>query len=91
MGSSKRFAPATAERTTYYVSDRPEAYEIWGEIDHETAARIGHLIADRAGRQFPEIEFRVDAAWHVHQPGTEGVAAYIEEHLPDWVDEARGA
>jgi hypothetical protein len=77
-----------AERPVYYVSDRPEAYEIWGEISHDGAARIGRLIAERAGRHFPSIEFRVDGAWHLHQPGTERVAAFIEEHLQTCVTEA---
>jgi len=76
-----------AERPIYYVSDRPEAYDIWGEIDHQTALRIGRLIAERAGSRFPEIEFRVDAGWHRHAPGTEIVTAFIEEHLAAWLDE----
>jgi hypothetical protein len=80
--------PRTVERSIYFVSDRPEAYEIWGEISHDGAARIGRLIAERASRQFPSIEFRVDGAWHLHQPGTEPVAAFIEEHLQTWVTEA---
>ena len=84
----RRHASESTGRIVYYVSDRPEAYELWGEIGHADAARIGRLIAERAGRQFRDFEFRVDGNWHVHQPGTEQVAAYIEEHLQDWVTEA---
>jgi len=80
--------PESGERTVYYISDRPEAYELWGEIGHDDAASIGRLIAERAGRRFRDYEFRVDGSWHVHQPGTEQVAAYIEEHLQAWVTEA---
>jgi hypothetical protein len=81
---------AEVGRPVYYVSDRPEAYELWSEIDHEAAAKIGRLIAERAGRRFPGIEFRIDAGWHLHQPGMAEVAAYIEDHLSTWVDEAVG-
>jgi hypothetical protein len=84
----RKRSPRTTERSIYFVSDRPEAYEIWGEIGHDEAARIGRLIAERAGRHFPSIEFRVDGTWHLHQPGTERVAAFIEEHLQTWVTEA---
>lgn len=84
----RKQSPRAAERSVYFISDRPEAYEIWGEIGHEAAARIGRLIAERAGRRFPNIEFRVDGSWHVHDPGTEGVAAFIEEHLQAWVSDA---
>lgn len=72
-------------RAVYYVSDRPEAYEIFGEVTHDEARNIGKLIAERAGRAFPDIEFRVDSAWHSHQQGVEKVAAYIEDHWQDWV------
>jgi hypothetical protein len=88
--NERKQTPHRAGRSIYYVSDRPEAYEIWGEIGHDEAARIGRLIAERAGRHFPSIEFRVDGDWHVHQPGTERVAAFIEDHLPAWVSEALG-
>jgi len=90
MASLMQHSAATAERPVYFVSDRPEAYEYWGEIDHDTAARIGRLIAERAGHRFPDIEFRVDASWHMHQPGTEGVAEFIEQQLPAWVEEVLG-
>lgn len=83
-------APRPVERRVYYVSDRPEAYEVWGEVGHEEAGRIGRLIAEHAGRHFPDIEFRVDRDWHVHDGGMEHVAAYIDDHLPGWVEEATG-
>lgn len=45
----------------YYLSDRPEAYEYWGEIGHDAARRIGLLAAGRASERFPDIEFRIDS------------------------------
>lgn len=83
-----RAAPVTGGQPVYYVSDRPEAYEICGEVGHDEAKRIGQLIAAHAGRHFPAIEFRVDSAWHSHQHGMEHVAAYIEAHWQDWVAES---
>lgn len=78
-----------AERSVYYVSDRPEAYEIFGEVSHDEARDIGKLIAARAARYFPGVEFKVDSTWHSHQHGMEQVAAYIEDHWQDWVVESR--
>lgn len=84
-------AAATADAgRIYYVSGRPEAYEIWGEVSHDEAAKIGRTIAGHAARHFPHVDFRVDGDWHVHQPGMEHVAAYIDGHLQAWVDEALG-
>ena len=76
-------------KPVYYVSDRPEAYEITGEVSHEEAAAIGQAIVEHAGRRFPGVEFRIDGDWHSHQPGMETVAAYIEEHWQRWVEQAR--
>jgi hypothetical protein len=90
MGNVIQRSAAIVERPVYYVSDRPEAYELWGEIGHDAAADIGRLVAERAGRRFPNIEFRVDGSWHLHEPGTEGVAEFIEEQLPAWVEEVLG-
>lgn len=78
-----------AERSVYYVSNRPEAYEICGEVGHDEARDIGNLIAERAARHFPDVEFKVDSVWHSHQHGMEKVAAYIEDHWQDWVSESR--
>lgn len=72
-------------RAVYYISDRPEAYEVFGEVSHAEAKHIGRLIAAEAARVFPAIDFRVDSAWHSHQHGMEKVAAYIEAHWQDWV------
>ena len=72
-------------RAVYYVSDRPEAYEVFGEVSHDEARNCARLIAKRAGRAFPDIEFRVDSVWHSQQHGMEKVAAYIEDHWQDWV------
>lgn len=81
------------ERPVYYVSTRPEAYEYWAEIGPEEARALGALIAERAARHFPGIEFRADDAWHAHPPGTEAVAAYIDSHWQGWAAAAarRGA
>jgi hypothetical protein len=73
------------ERSVYYVSTRPEAYEYWGEVGHAEARAIGELIARRAAERFPNIDFRVDDAWHDHLPGMELVAAYIDAHWQDWL------
>lgn len=80
----------TGERPVYYVSSRPEAYELWGEISHEDAARIGRLIAERARARFPDVEFQVDSEWHVHQRGADGVSAFIDDNLAAWVNEVTG-
>ncbi|MDP1651830.1 MAG: hypothetical protein Q8L56_03810 [Rhodocyclaceae bacterium] len=78
---------APAEKSVYYISARPEAYEFWGEVGHDEALRLASLIAERAARRFRNIEFRVDADWHMHPPGMELVAAYIDDHLPAWMAE----
>lgn len=78
-----------AERSVYYISNRPEAYELFGEISHDEAMDIGKLIAERAARHFPDVAFKVDSAWHSHQHGMEEVVAYIEDHWQDWVAESR--
>jgi hypothetical protein len=80
-----------AQKTAYYVSSRPEAYEYWGEVDLEKARRIGELIARRAARRFPGIEFRVDDDWHEHLPETALVAAYIDAHWLQWLEEEEKA
>lgn len=74
-------------RPVYYVSTRPEAYEYWGEVDAEKAQRLGELIAERAARHFPKIEFRTDAAWHSHPADMAGVADYIDRHWQTWAGE----
>lgn len=69
----------------YYISNRPEAYEIFGEVPHEAAHCMGETIARQAALRFPDIEFRVDSTWHAHQRGMEKVTAYIESHWQHWV------
>ena len=76
------------DRPAYYVSTRPEAYEFWGEIGHHEARQLGKLIAERAAERFPNIEFRVDDAWHDHRPGMELVAAYIDANWQAWAEKA---
>lgn len=75
---------SVADQAVYFVSSRPEAYEVGGEISHQEARTIGRLIAERAARRFPGVEFRVDDNWHPHQHGMEHVAAYIEANWKDW-------
>lgn len=77
------------ERAIYYVSDRPEAYEVFGEVSYDEARDIGRLIAERAARRFPDVEFKLDGAWHSHQHGMEPVAAYIEDNWQAWVAASR--
>lgn len=81
----------TDERPVYFISDRPEAYEVWGEVGHDEAIDIARLIAERAGRKFPGIEFRVDHGWHEHLPGMEKVSSYIEDHWQGWVRSGRSS
>jgi hypothetical protein len=76
------------EKPIYYVSARPEAYEIWGEVGRDEARMLGELIAKRAAQHFPNIEFRVDEVWHDHLPGMEPVAAYIDSHWQTWAARA---
>jgi hypothetical protein len=76
------------ERAIYYVSARPEAYEYWGEVGHAEARVIGDLIARCAAERFPNIDFRVDDAWHDHLPGMELVAAYIDANWREWLAES---
>ena len=78
---------APRARPIYFVSTRPEAYEIWGEIDRYTALRLARLIVERAEARFPAIDFQCDADWHVHTEETAVAAAFIEDHLPAWVAE----
>lgn len=72
------------KRPVYYVSSRPEAYEIAGEVGHDAAAAIARTIAENASRHFPGVDFRIDDQWHSHQPGMEKIAAYIEDHWQHW-------
>ncbi len=72
-------------KPVYFVSNRPEAYEVAGEVGHDEAEAIARAIVEHAGHRFPGVEFRVDGEWHSHQPGMEKVAAYIEEHWEQWI------
>jgi hypothetical protein len=82
--AGRRGVAGTVARPVYYVSSRPEAYEIAGEVGHDEATAIARTIADHAAKRFPGVEFRVDGQWHSHQPGMEKVAAYIEDHWQEW-------
>lgn len=75
-----------AERPVYYISSRPEAYELGVEVSHEEAREFGRLIAERAARRFPGVEFCVDDSWHRHQHGMEHIAAYIEANWQRWIE-----
>lgn len=68
----------------YFISDRPEAYEIWGEVGHGEAGMLARLIAEHAAKRFPHIEFRIDGEWHTHDHSMEPVTAYIEAHWQSW-------
>lgn len=82
-------AKGAAAAQVYYISDRPEAYEVAGEVSHEAAMEIARIIAERAARRFPDIEFRVDSQWHSQPQGMEPVAAYIESNWERWVEHVR--
>lgn len=68
----------------YFVSDRPEAYELWGEVSHEQAHQLAETIVRHAAKHFRGIEFRIDGHWHTQAPGTEPIANYIESHWQSW-------
>lgn len=70
----------------YYISDRPEAYEVWAEIGVTEAKAIAGIIASHAKNLFPEIEFKIDGGWHSHQRGMEHVASVIEESWQTWAE-----
>lgn len=77
-----------ADEAVYYVSNRPEAYEIFGEIERHQAHVIASAIAAHAAKHFPGVEFKVDDDWHRHQHGMEHVAAYIEANWQRWAEDA---
>lgn len=68
----------------YHVSDRPEAYEVWGEISRAEAKAIALTIARHAAARFPEVEFRVSDTWNLHGGRLNLVAAYIDKHWQGW-------
>ncbi len=74
--------PAT--RPKYFISNRPEAYEVWGEVSHEEAGTLARLIVAHASRHFPDIDFCIDGNWHTHESNTQLVAEYIESHWQAW-------
>ena len=79
-----------AHRPEYFISNRPEAYEMAGEISAERAAVLASLIARRASECFPGIDFKIDSQWHTHDPELDGVAAFIESHWVAWAADAPG-
>ena len=74
-----------ARQAVFYVSSRPEAYEIWGEVSHDDAREFGELIARKAAERFPHVEFQVTHDWHIQAHGMEAIASYIESHWQTWV------
>lgn len=76
-----------AGRPVYFVSDRPEAYEVWGEVNREEAKALARTIADHAGKRFSNVEFRIDGEWHGHDVAMGIVAAYIDSHWRQWAAE----
>ena len=79
------YANSQMQKPVYYLSDRPEAYELWSEVTHGEARNFAEQIARKAAELFPEVEFRVDGGWHSHQRGMEHIANVIEENWLDWV------
>lgn len=73
-----------AERPRYFISDRPEAYEVWGEVSHDDARRLAYIIAEHAAKRFPGIEFCVDGEWHGHDEGMQAVSSFIDGHWQAW-------
>jgi len=72
-------------RRTYYVSSRPEAYEVWGEISKGEAQGVAREIARHAAEHFPDVDFAIDENWHTHQAEAD-IAAYIEDNWMAWCD-----
>jgi hypothetical protein len=77
-------------RPIYFISDRPEAYEYWGEVGHMEAKALAHLISAHAAKRFPNVEFRIDSQWHSHDPVLGLVAAYIDSHWREWATTMAG-
>jgi hypothetical protein len=76
----------TLEHPVFFISNRPEAYEVWGEISHGEAETLARLIAARAAKRFPDIEFKIDGDWHTQDKSinVQHAAAYIESHWQSW-------
>ena len=72
-------------RRTYYVSSRPEAYEVWGEVSKGEALELAREIAHHAAEHFPDVDFAIDENWHTHQAESD-IAAYIEDNWIAWCD-----
>ena len=83
-------AKSPTPEPVYFVSDRPEAYEIWGEVSRDAAARFAEIIAERASKRFPNIRFQIDGRWHTHEHGMELISSYIESNWHRWVTKALG-
>ena len=77
-------------RPVYFISNRPEASEVGGEVSVERAASLAAVIVQRATRAFPGIDFRIDGQWHSHDPELDRVAAYIESHWAAWASSKPG-
>lgn len=75
-------------RPIYYVSGRPEAYEVWGEITSSEAKAIATTIVRQAAARFPHVEFRVSDGWSMHGQGMNQIAAYIDKHWERWASSA---
>lgn len=76
-------------RRIYYVSARPESYELWGEVSREDARTIAAAIVRQAAAHFPDIEFRVSDTWVLHDRDMNEVAAYIDAHWEKWAAAVR--
>lgn len=89
MKQQRTMNQAPAGRPVYFVSNRPESYEYWGEVSRERADKLARIIADHAARQFPSIDFRIDGEWHNHDPRTAAASSYIESHWQAWARSSR--
>jgi hypothetical protein len=84
MKQQRTISKATEDRPVYFISNRPESYECWGEVGREKADRLARIIAEHAAKQFPGIDFRIDGEWHSHDPRTTEASSYIESHWQSW-------
>jgi hypothetical protein len=74
------------EHPVFFISNRPESYEVWGEISLGEAEVLARLIVEHASRRFPDIEFKIDGEWHTQDKSikVQHAAAYIESHWQSW-------
>lgn len=84
MKQQRNMNQTSANRPVFFISNRPEAYENWGEVSREQADSLARIIAEHAARRFPGIDFHIDSEWHSHDPRTAVTSSYIESHWMKW-------